>query len=91
MNATFSPALLSEPMPSESGDTCEIPLELVGRFRELKHDINNSVGVMMALCELAERDPVHFQKLTTVIMERCPKIVAELQNFGSDLQKHHLR
>lgn len=91
MNPSSSPVLLSDPMSSASSDTCEIPIEMIARFRELKHDINNSVGVMMALCELSERDPVHFKKLATVIMERCPKMVAELQAFGTDLQKHGLQ
>ncbi len=90
MKTSFASDLLTDPM-SESSDTCEIPVEMIARFRELKHDINNSVGVMMALCELAERDPVHFSKLSSVIMERCPKMVAELQVFGTDLQKQQLR
>ena len=55
------------------------------KFREIKHSVNNSIAVMMALSELAQRNPVHYEKLTQTVMTRCPDIVSQLQNFQQEL------
>ena len=55
------------------------------KFREVKHSINNSLAVVMALSELAERNPAHYEKLTKTVLTRCPDIVSQLQDFQKAL------
>lgn len=54
-------------------------------FREIKHSINNSLAVIMALSELAQRNPVHHEKLTKAVLARCPDIVSQLQQFQNEI------
>jgi two-component sensor histidine kinase len=55
------------------------------KFREMKHSINNSLAVIMALSELAQRNPQHYEKLTKAVLARCPDIVAQLQEYSREL------
>ncbi len=55
------------------------------KFREVKHSINNSLAVIMALSELAQRNPQHYEKLTKAVLARCPDIVGQLQEFSRAL------
>ena len=55
------------------------------RFREVKHSINNSLAVIMALSELAQRNPAHYEKLTKAVLSRGPDIVSQLQIFQSEI------
>ncbi|MEA3189182.1 MAG: hypothetical protein QOD99_3012 [Chthoniobacter sp.] len=55
------------------------------RFREVKHSINNSLAVIMALSELSQRNPVHYEKLTKAVLSRGPDIVSQLQDFQQAL------
>ena len=55
------------------------------RFREIKHSINNSLAVIMALSELAQRNPAHYEKLTNAVLSRSPDIVSQLQDFQQAL------
>jgi hypothetical protein len=36
----------------------------------------------MALSELAQRNPQHYEKLTKTVLSRCPDIVSQLQEFS---------
>lgn len=64
----------------------EKPLtDLHAKFRELRHDINNTMAVVMALSELAERNPANYEKLGKAVLNRCPDIVQRLQAFGNEL------
>ena len=54
---------------------------LLLKFREVKHSINNTIAVIMALSELAQRDAKFFEKLTQAVVTRSPDIVAQLQEF----------
>jgi two-component sensor histidine kinase len=51
------------------------------KYREIKHDINNSLAVIMALSELAQRNPAHFEKLAKTVLTRAPNVVQLLQDF----------
>ena len=53
------------------------------KYRELKHDINNTLAVIMALSELAQRNPAHFEKLAKAVLTRAPEVVQALQDFQS--------
>ncbi len=62
---------------------------LTGKYREIKHNVNNSLGVMMAMAELAQMNPENAPRLAAVVLERGPQIVKQLQEFGVLLQKAH--
>ena len=51
------------------------------QFRDLKHSINNTLAVVMALSELAERNPAHYEKLAKAVLTRGPDVVQQLQDF----------
>lgn len=57
------------------------------KFREVKHSINNSLAVIMALSELAQRNHAHYEKLAQTVLARCPQIVSQLQEFQKEIPK----
>jgi len=59
--------------------------ELNDSFREIKHSINNTLAVVMALSELAQRNPAHYEKLGKAVLQRGPEVVQQLQDFQSML------
>ena len=73
---------MSEP---NSQNTHADIVELHDKFREIKHDINNTLAVVMALSELAERNPAHYEKLAKAVLARGPVVVQQLQDFQSAL------
>ncbi len=50
-------------------------------YRKLKHDINNTLAVVMALSELGQRNPAHFEKLAKAVLTRGPEVVEQMQDF----------
>jgi hypothetical protein len=60
-------------------------LALHEHFREIKHSVNNTIAVFMALSELAQRNPTHYEKLTQAVLTRCPDIVSQLQAFQQEI------
>ena len=65
----------------------ETVLALHEEFRRAKHDINNTFAVLLALAELAERNPLNYERLAKAVLERCPKVLQELQNFQDSLSE----
>lgn len=59
--------------------------ELNDQFREIKHSINNTLAVVMALSELAQRNPAHYEKLGKAVLQRGPEVVQQLQEFQTSL------
>ena len=55
------------------------------KFREIKHSINNTLAVIMALSELGQRNPAHFEKLAKAVLQRGPEVVQQLQDFQTQL------
>ena len=55
------------------------------KYREVKHDINNTLAVIMALSELAQRNPAHYEKLAKAVLTRGPDVVQKLQDFQNIL------
>lgn len=55
------------------------------RFREIKHDINNTLAVFMALSELGQRNPAHLEKLAKAVLDRSQKVVDQLTGFSDQL------
>ena len=66
-----------------------IPRETVENIheelRKTKHDINNTFAVLLALAELAERNPVNYERLAKAVLERCPKVVQDLHSVQESL------
>jgi hypothetical protein len=52
------------------------------QYREMKHSINNTFAVIMALSELGQRNPGHLEKLAKSVLERSPEVVKLLTDFG---------
>jgi two-component sensor histidine kinase len=55
------------------------------KFREVKHNINNTLAVVMALSELAQRNPAHYEKLAKAVLQRGPDVVQQMQEFQNML------
>ena len=55
------------------------------KFREIKHNINNTLAVVMALSELGQRNPAHYEKLAKAVLQRGPEVVQQLQDFQAVL------
>ena len=55
------------------------------KYREIKHNINNTLAVIMALSELAQRNPAHYEKLGKAVLTRGPEVVQMLQDFQAML------
>ncbi len=73
---------MSDPNPQLNRDDLE---ELHEKFREIKHSINNTLAVIMALSELSQRNPAHFEKLAKAVLQRGPEVVQQLQDFQAAL------
>jgi len=58
---------------------------LVEKYREVKHNINNTLAVVMALSELSQRNPAHYEKLAKAVLARGPDVVQQLQDFQNAL------
>lgn len=70
---------------AETPPTREDLLELQDKFRKLKHDINNTLAVIMALSELGQRNPTYLEKLAKAVLQRGPEVVQQLQDFQAAL------
>jgi hypothetical protein len=71
--------------PSEPLMTRSELEELHSKFRELKHGMNNTFAVIMALSELGQRNPAHLEKLAKAVLQRTPEVVDQLTKFGEQL------
>ncbi len=68
-------------MDEKNTITHEELVALYEKFREIKHAINNSLAVLMALSELAQRNAAQYEKLGKTVLTRGPEIVTSLQQF----------
>jgi hypothetical protein len=58
---------------------------LCQRFRDTKHDVNNVFAVLLALAELAQRNPANYERLGKAVLERCPQVLHDLQIFQDQM------
>ncbi len=72
----------TKPLP-----TPEAYADLVLYYRKMKHDINNSLAVMMALAELSQRRTEHVQKLIDMVLEKSTKTADDLKLFQAKLNE----
>ena len=61
-------------------------IELHNRFRAVKHSACNALAVVMALSEMAERDPSYAEKLTRTVLSKSPQMVTELRSFDDEFR-----
>ena len=61
-------------------------LELHTKFRAVKHSACNALAVVMALSEMAERNPAYVEKLTKTVLSKSPQMVTELRSFDDDFR-----
>ena len=73
---------MSQPDPIMTRDELQALHE---KFREIKHSINNTLAVVMALSELSQRNTAHYEKLAKAVLTRGPDIVHQLQDFQNAL------
>ena len=59
--------------------------EIHEEFRELKHRINNTLAIVMALSELSQRNPAYFERLAQTVLQRGPEMVSTLAAFQNRL------
>ena len=59
--------------------------ELIEEFRHARHDLNNVFTVFLALAELGARNPENYERLGKAVLERCPKVLEDLQRFQDSL------
>jgi hypothetical protein len=62
-------------------------VDLHEKFRKVKHDINNTLAVIMALSELGQRNPTYLEKLAKAVLQRGPEVVDILQNYQAALNE----
>ncbi|MBV9128292.1 MAG: hypothetical protein JO117_09430 [Verrucomicrobia bacterium] len=83
------PPASSEPTPSSSVPTSisrEELLEMHDKFRAVKHSACNALAVIMALSEMAERNPAYVEKLTKTVLQKSPQMVTELRAFDEEMR-----
>jgi hypothetical protein len=61
-------------------------LELHNKFRAVKHSACNALAVVMALSEMAERNPAYIEKLTKTVLSKSPQMVTELRTFDDEFR-----
>ncbi len=60
--------------------------ELHSKFRAVKHSACNALAVIMALSEMAERNPSYIEKLTKTVLSKSPQMVSELRTFDDEFR-----
>jgi len=73
---------MNEPPAANPSEALQL---LCDQFRNTSHDINNAFAVLLAMAELAEHNSANYERLGKAVLERCPKIVHEIQSFQSAL------
>jgi hypothetical protein len=61
-------------------------MELHSKFRAVKHSACNALAVIMALSEMAERNPTYVEKLTKTVLSKSPQMVTELRTFDDEFR-----
>ena len=61
-------------------------MELHNKFRAVKHSACNALAVIMALSEMAERNPTYMEKLTKTVLSKSPQMVSELREFDDEFR-----
>ena len=91
MNSSSTPAPSTAPAgspPPPAADDTPVTraemMELHNKFRAVKHSACNALAVIMALSEMAERNPTYVEKLTKKVLSKSPQMVSELRTFDDE-------
>lgn len=55
---------------------------LYQNLRTVRHAVNNNVAVIMAMAELAQRNPAQSAKLSQLCLEKAPQIASAIGGFS---------
>ena len=84
---TPAPEFAAErPAVGGAAPTLEQVAALHEKFRSVKHSACNALAVIMALSEMAERNPAYVEKLTATVLSKSPQMVAELREFDDEFR-----
>lgn len=90
MNSSSSPQAATDDLPTDPTDGPPISraelMELHNKFRAVKHSACNALAVVMALSEMAERNPTYVEKLTKTVLSKSPQMVTELREFDDEFR-----
>ena len=90
MNSSSTSATDMPPTSSPAGEDAPVSraelLELHNKFRAVKHSACNALAVIMALSEMAERNPTYVEKLTKTVLSKSPQMVSELRTFDDEFR-----
>jgi hypothetical protein len=64
------------------------PQRMYDEYREMKHVVNSTFSVLMALAELGMRNPGFFGKLSYSTIERLPEELRLLQKFQETIDRY---
>ncbi|NBV33900.1 MAG: hypothetical protein EBR81_08990 [Proteobacteria bacterium] len=82
---TPPPDPLQNALGASTPDTAEAVQRLCEQFRDTRHDLNNVFTVLLGLAELGAINPENFERLGGAVLERCPKVLEDLQRFQDAL------
>ena len=90
MNSSSTPVTDAAPSQTPGGDDTPVTraelMELHNKFRAVKHSACNALAVIMALSEMAERNPTYIEKLTKTVLSKSPQMVSELRTFDDEFR-----
>ena len=90
MNSSSFPEVPAATAAAHNGDSIMVSraelMELHNKFRAVKHSACNALAVIMALSEMAERNPTYVEKLTKTVLSKSPQMVTELRTFDDEFR-----
>ena len=90
MNSSSIPEVPAAADAAHHGDSITVSraelMELHNKFRAVKHSACNALAVIMALSEMAERNPTYVEKLTKTVLSKSPQMVTELRTFDDEFR-----
>jgi two-component sensor histidine kinase len=76
---------MSEAMQPEFSMSREEFSQIHEEFRDLKHRLNNTLAIVMALSEMSQRNPSYSERLAQTVLLRGPETVSLLTQFQNRL------
>lgn len=60
---------------------------VLAEYQETRHSLKNLLAVIMAMAELAERNPAHTTRLIQCVLEKGPEMVGDMEILTKRLEK----
>ena len=61
--------------------------ELNGELSTMRHDINNTLSLIMAAAELLRLKPQMAERMVSAVLEEPPKISAAISRFSAEFER----